>query len=76
MVVDTAHHRVIAVPPDQAPVDDGQDVLATAIRHERLAASGAQPVDVLLAALNQAWEERAPEPVAFAEGAVCGPEGC
>ena len=35
MVVDTVHHRVITVPPDQAPVDDGQDVLATAIRDER-----------------------------------------
>ncbi len=43
---------------------------------ERLAASGAQPVEVLLGALNQAWQTRAPEPVAFAEGAVCGPDGC
>ena len=43
---------------------------------ERLAASGAQPVEVLLGALNQAWNERAPEAAAFAEGAVCGPEGC
>ena len=43
---------------------------------ERLAASGAQPVETLLGALNQAWKERAPEPVAFAEGAVCGPDGC
>jgi predicted DsbA family dithiol-disulfide isomerase len=43
---------------------------------ERLAASGAQPVETLLGALNQAWKERAPQPVAFAEGAVCGPDGC
>ncbi|MES1175217.1 MAG: DsbA family oxidoreductase [Myxococcales bacterium] len=43
---------------------------------QRLAASGAQPVEVLLGALNQAWNERAPEPAAFAEGAVCGPDGC
>ncbi len=43
---------------------------------ERLAASGAQPVEVLLGALNQAWQTRAPEPVVFAEGAVCGPDGC
>ncbi|MET0792382.1 MAG: DsbA family oxidoreductase [Polyangiaceae bacterium] len=43
---------------------------------QRLAASGAQPVEVLLGALNQAWNERKPEPVVFAEGAVCGPDGC
>ncbi len=43
---------------------------------ERLAASGAQPVEVLLGALNQAWQTRAPEPLTFAEGAVCGPDGC
>lgn len=43
---------------------------------ERLAASRAQPAEVLLGALTQAWQERAPEPAAFAEGAVCGPDGC
>ncbi len=43
---------------------------------ERLAASGAQPPEVLLGALNQAWNERAPKPEVFAEGAVCGPDGC
>jgi predicted DsbA family dithiol-disulfide isomerase len=43
---------------------------------ERLAVSGAQPAEVLLGALNRAWQERPPAPVAFAEGAVCGPDGC
>jgi len=43
---------------------------------QRLAASGAQPPEVLLGALNQAWKERAPQPEVLAEGAVCGPDGC
>jgi predicted DsbA family dithiol-disulfide isomerase len=43
----------------------------------RLAVSGAQPAGVLLGALERAWSElRAPELESFAEGAVCGPDGC
>jgi predicted DsbA family dithiol-disulfide isomerase len=42
---------------------------------ERYAVSGAQPAQVLLSALHQAWSEREAQPQ-FAEGAVCGPEGC
>jgi predicted DsbA family dithiol-disulfide isomerase len=42
----------------------------------RFAVSGAQPPAVLLSALHQAFAEREPEPPAFAEGAVCGPDGC
>jgi predicted DsbA family dithiol-disulfide isomerase len=42
---------------------------------ERYAVSGAQPAQVLLSALHQAWSEREAQP-AFAEGAVCGPDGC
>lgn len=43
----------------------------------RYAVSGAQPTEVLLGALEKAWREAAPrEPELFAEGAVCGPEGC
>ena len=43
----------------------------------RLGVSGAQPVDVLLAALDRAWREfAAPEIVPIVEGAVCGPDGC
>jgi predicted DsbA family dithiol-disulfide isomerase len=42
----------------------------------RLAVSGAQPADVFLGALGQAFRERAPEPARFEEGAACGPEGC
>jgi len=38
------------------------------------AVSGAQPADVILRVLEQAWEGL-PEPV-LADGAVCGPEGC
>ncbi|HWZ89519.1 MAG TPA: DsbA family oxidoreductase [Polyangiaceae bacterium] len=43
---------------------------------QRLAVSGAQPVDLLLQALKQAFAHRVAQPAAFAEGAVCGPEGC
>ncbi len=42
----------------------------------KLAVSGAQPVELLLRALTQAWKEIEPRPEAFAEGAVCGPDGC
>jgi predicted DsbA family dithiol-disulfide isomerase len=42
----------------------------------KYAVSGAQPAEVLLGALNQAWASL-PSPVeVIAEGAVCGPEGC
>jgi predicted DsbA family dithiol-disulfide isomerase len=41
----------------------------------RYAVSGAQPSQILLSALHQAWSEREPKPE-FAEGAVCGPDGC
>jgi len=46
-------------------------VLAT-----RLAVSGAQPAELLLRALTQAWKEIDARPEVFAEGAVCGPDGC
>ncbi len=43
----------------------------------RYAVSGAQPVEVLLRALQQAWTEvPGTSAAAFAEGAACGPEGC
>jgi predicted DsbA family dithiol-disulfide isomerase len=42
----------------------------------RFAVSGAQPPEVILSALHQAWTERDPAPSEFAEGAVCGPDGC
>ena len=42
----------------------------------RYAVSGAQPAEVLLAALKKAWEETAAGPELFAEGAACGPDGC
>jgi len=41
----------------------------------RFAVSGAQSTEVMLSALQQAWNERAPE-AAHVEGAVCGPDGC
>ncbi len=41
---------------------------------DRLAVGGAQPPDVLLRALERAWEARTPE--VLAEGASCGPLGC
>ncbi|MEO7731634.1 MAG: DsbA family oxidoreductase [Kofleriaceae bacterium] len=43
----------------------------------RLGVSGAQPADVLLGALNQAWSTlRQPALETYAEGAACGPDGC
>ena len=42
----------------------------------RYGISGAQPADLLLQAIEQAWSERDEKPVALGEGAVCGPDGC
>lgn len=42
----------------------------------RYAVSGAQPADLFLRALDQAWTELAAKPAPFEEGAACGPEGC
>jgi predicted DsbA family dithiol-disulfide isomerase len=43
----------------------------------RLGVSGAQSVEVLLGALERAWSELSgPQIEQFAEGAVCGPDGC
>jgi predicted DsbA family dithiol-disulfide isomerase len=41
----------------------------------RYALSGAQPVELIERALEQAWAELE-APVEFAEGAACGPDGC
>lgn len=43
---------------------------------ERLAVSGAQPRAVFEQALQQAWDTVSAREPSFAEGAVCGPEGC
>lgn len=43
---------------------------------ERYAVSGAQPVPLLLSALERAFAEREEAAPALAEGAVCGPDGC
>ena len=37
--------------------------------------SGAQPTEVFVKGLEQAWAELAGNP-AFEEGAMCGPGGC
>ena len=42
----------------------------------RYAVSGAQPAALLLGAISRAWDELAAKPVALAEGAACGPDGC
>jgi predicted DsbA family dithiol-disulfide isomerase len=42
----------------------------------RYAVSGAQPAELLLRALKQAYEELGREPEELAEGAACGPDGC
>ncbi len=42
----------------------------------RFAVEGAQPADALLHALTRAWGESTKLEPVFAEGAVCGPDGC
>ncbi len=42
----------------------------------RYAVSDAQPADLLLRALGQAWSELIAKPVVFEKGAACGPDGC
>ena len=42
----------------------------------RYGVSGAQPAELLLEALNKAWEERPTELQMSSEGAVCDAEGC
>jgi predicted DsbA family dithiol-disulfide isomerase len=43
---------------------------------ERYAVSGAQPPELLLAALTKAWSDIAPSSEKFVDDAVCGPDGC
>jgi len=43
---------------------------------ERFGVTGAQPVETMKRVLERAWEEVAPKAIEFAEGAVCGPDGC
>jgi predicted DsbA family dithiol-disulfide isomerase len=42
----------------------------------KFAVSGAQPAQVMLSALTQAWSERSDAAEPLPEGAVCGPDGC
>lgn len=42
----------------------------------KYAVSGAQPADVFLRALEQAWASLPESEAAVQEGAVCGPDGC
>jgi predicted DsbA family dithiol-disulfide isomerase len=42
----------------------------------RYAISGAQPAELLLQGIEQAWHDIETKPVVLGEGAVCGPEGC
>jgi predicted DsbA family dithiol-disulfide isomerase len=44
----------------------------------KYAVSGAQPAETMRLALETAWRELVADepPVVFAEGAVCGPDGC
>jgi predicted DsbA family dithiol-disulfide isomerase len=42
----------------------------------RLAVSGAQPAEILLRALDQAWGDAASAEEDEASGAACGPDGC
>jgi predicted DsbA family dithiol-disulfide isomerase len=62
---------------DQAQARElGIDGVPCFVLDERYAVSGAQPPQVLLSALHQAWSERGPSVEQFSEGAVCGPDGC
>lgn len=54
----------------------GIDGVPCFVLDERYAVSGAQPAQVLLSALHQAWSERQEPQDSFSEGAVCGPDGC
>ncbi|MDB4947068.1 MAG: 2-hydroxychromene-2-carboxylate isomerase/DsbA-like thioredoxin domain protein [Labilithrix sp.] len=42
----------------------------------KYAVSGAQPAELLLRALEKAWDDVTERPRPFGEGAACGPEGC
>jgi predicted DsbA family dithiol-disulfide isomerase len=42
----------------------------------KYAVSGAQPAELLLQALTQAWNDEESRPAVLDEGAACGPEGC
>jgi predicted DsbA family dithiol-disulfide isomerase len=69
-----------AVRADEAQARElGIDGVPCFVVDGRFAVSGAQSPQILLSALHQAWSERepaAPAPAAYAEGAVCGPDGC
>jgi predicted DsbA family dithiol-disulfide isomerase len=66
-----------AVRADEAQAHElGINGVPCFVLDERFAVSGAQSPQVLLSALHQAWAERDPSPNEFAEGAVCGPNGC
>ena len=49
--------------------------MPTFVVNRKLAMSGANPPDQLLALLRQGWEQDAAAPVVDA-GAACGPDGC
>jgi predicted DsbA family dithiol-disulfide isomerase len=42
----------------------------------KYAISGAQPADVILRALGEAWRSVSEQGEVAEEGAVCGPDGC
>jgi predicted DsbA family dithiol-disulfide isomerase len=80
--------RVLASDAGAAEVrEDEQEAQALGIHgvpffvlDRRLGISGAQPVDVLVGALDEAWaglaDDAGKESAASEEGAACGPDGC
>jgi predicted DsbA family dithiol-disulfide isomerase len=54
----------------------GIGAVPTFVVDRRLAVSGANPPDQLLALLEQGWEQQAPAITVLDEGAACGPDGC
>ena len=67
-----SHERWLARPPEDRL---SMDRVRTGDRpfDRKLGVSGAQPVDTMKQVLAKAWADRAES---FAEGAVCGPDGC
>jgi predicted DsbA family dithiol-disulfide isomerase len=73
-LMSNAHAREVRADENEAH-ENGISGVPFFLLGGRYAVSGAQPVDLLLRALGRAWSEQA-TPVAFEEGAACGPEGC
>jgi predicted DsbA family dithiol-disulfide isomerase len=61
-------------------IDEAQHLGATGVPFividRRYGIAGAQPLDVMLATIERAWQESRPALVDVGDGEVCGPDGC